>query len=95
MVDLTARKRAILIETDKEAAKAYALRIIAQLESIEKNDLERILHVTDDLGEGKKTITYSVSALLCQIHSHTLHHYASIGYLLLNWEFQLRILHLV
>ncbi|MGB2128334.1 MAG: DinB family protein [Flavicella sp.] len=80
-VDLTTRNRALLIETDQEAAKAYAMRIIAQLKSIENDDFKRILHVTDDLGRGKQTVTYSVAALLFQIHSHTLHHYASIGYI--------------
>lgn len=81
MVDLTSRKRALLIETNLEEAKIFALHIISQLEAIKNDDFDRVLHVTDDLGGGNKTATYSVAALLFQIHSHTLHHYASIGYI--------------
>lgn len=60
---------------------SYVATIIEKIQAIENDDMERLVLVSDDLGLGKVSTKYTVSAVLIQAHSHTLHHYASIGYL--------------
>ena len=45
-------------------------------------DAGTLLDVVDDLGGGRVSTPYTLGAALCQAHSHAIHHYACIGYLL-------------
>jgi hypothetical protein len=38
--------------------------------------------VRDDLGLGMVTANYTLAAALIQAHSHAIHHFASIGYII-------------
>ena len=40
------------------------------------------LRVIDDLGLGKVEINYSLSAILAQVNSHAIYHYAIVNYIL-------------
>ncbi|TGV01712.1 DinB family protein [Flavivirga rizhaonensis] len=80
-VDLTARKRDNKIETCCDSAKDYLLSLMDKLSRLDGN-LDKTIRVTDDLGLGKTEILYTLSALLAQANSHTIHHYAIINYIL-------------
>ena len=80
-VDLTARKRNTNIENDCGLAQIYLEEILDKLYQI-KNDDNKDLIVIDDLSLGKIEINYTLSALLAQANSHTIHHYAIINYIL-------------
>ena len=41
-----------------------------------------LLKVTDNLGEGKETIMYTLESILAQANTHATHHYAIISYVL-------------
>ena len=43
---------------------------------------ETIIEVSDDLGQGIVISPYTLAAALCQAHSHSIHHFACIGYML-------------
>ena len=81
-IDLTARKRNLETEQNIAAGLAYFERTITKLEALKNVDMSRILEVSDDLGGGKITAPYTLAAILIQAHSHAIHHYASIGYIL-------------
>jgi uncharacterized damage-inducible protein DinB len=83
-VDLTARKRNELAETKTNVGIDYFHRIIEQLDQVKNDDLNlnQIVKVSDDLGLGKITVNYTLSAALIQAHSHAIHHFASIGYII-------------
>lgn len=81
IVDLTLRKRDKNAENNCNVALQYLESIISQLKKLEyKDDMELI--VVDDLGTGKIEIKYTMSSLLAQANSHTIHHYAIINYIL-------------
>lgn len=80
-VDLTSRNRNVIFETCCDSAIEYYNEIIERLNAIEDIINDSII-VIDDLGSGKIEIEYSYSALLAQANSHTIHHYAIIGYIL-------------
>lgn len=80
-VDLTIRKRDILVETNCSSALSYYNVITNKLESI-NFDLDANVFVIDDLGNGKIKIKYTLGALLAQANSHAIHHYAIINYIL-------------
>lgn len=81
-VDLTERKRNNEVERNCDSAESYLNEIIEKLGQlfITESDIEII--VIDDLGLGKMEINYTLSALLAQGNSHTIHHYAIINYIL-------------
>lgn len=81
-IDLTARKRNALVEEHIAYALDYFEEIIAKLRNLKKDDLEAFVKVTDDLGLGKVTSTYTLGAILVQAHSHAIHHFASLGYII-------------
>lgn len=81
-IDLTARKRNTLAEEQIEVGVDYISSTISKLKAIVNDDLNRLVFVTDDLGLGRVTASYTVSAILIQAHSHAIHHYASIGYII-------------
>lgn len=80
-IDLTARKRNL--ETEELLAEGinYMAVIIGKLQNVKKEDFQLSVEVADDLGAGKVTARYTLSAILIQAHSHAIHHYASIGYI--------------
>ncbi|NMH89485.1 DinB family protein [Flavivirga algicola] len=80
-VDLTARRREHKIETCCDSAKGYLESLMNQLTHLDRN-LDETVRVIDDLGLGKTEIPYTLSALLAQANSHTIHHYAIINYIL-------------
>jgi len=81
-IDLTARKRNPLAEQEIEVGIQYIEKTIEKVIRLSEEQLEHLVLVTDDLGEGKITASYTVCAILIQAHSHATHHYASIGYII-------------
>jgi uncharacterized damage-inducible protein DinB len=88
LVDLTDRKRDQNVENLTDSALEY-LEVINQRLKLLTSPLDREIIVVDDMGMGKVKIKYTLSSLLAQANSHTIHHYAIINYILdgLNIEF--------
>ena len=82
VVDLTDRKRGTEAETDREKGIEYVQAVIRDLGGFVDADPATPVRVLDDLGLGKQEIPSTLGAGLCQAHSHAIHHYACIGYLL-------------
>lgn len=81
-IDLTARKRNKEAEEIIEVGEKYIVSTIEKLNYLTHVDLEQTVFVIDDLGNGKIRARYTLSAALIQAHSHAIHHYASIGYII-------------
>jgi uncharacterized damage-inducible protein DinB len=81
-IDLTARKRNELAEQKTAFGLAYFSETIEKLQSLKTIDLEQKVEVSDDLGLGMVTATYTLASVLIQAHSHAIHHFASIGYII-------------
>lgn len=79
-IDLTERRRNPLVECDCNCANDYLNSVINRLTKLD--NLDREVNVIDDLGLGKLTTKYTISAILVQANSHTIHHYAIINYIL-------------
>ena len=86
-VDLSARKRNEQVELKIAEGLSYFEKTIKKLEVLNSLDFEQVVLVVDDLGMGKVEQKYTLGGLLIQAHSHAIHHFAVIGYLLyLNGE---------
>ena len=81
-IDLTSRKRNELAEIKVEFGLNYFDQVMSELSSLEKEDLDMMVIVKDDLGQGMITANYTLAAALIQAHSHAIHHFASIGYII-------------
>ncbi|WP_299104893.1 DinB family protein [uncultured Tenacibaculum sp.] len=81
-VDFSDRERNTLAEQKTVEGIAYFERIIKQLRELEAEDFDKIISVTDDLGTGRVTANYTLGSALIQAHSHAIHHYASIGFII-------------
>ncbi len=81
-VDLTARKRNELAETKIAFGLAYFEKTISKLQEIKSQNFNTIVEVSDDLGLGNVTVNYTLASALIQAHSHAIHHFASIGYII-------------
>ena len=79
VIDFSNRERNELAQMKTDAGITYFRQIIDQLKLVNPEDFDKIVKVTDDLGTGKITTNYTLSSALVQAHSHTIHHYASIG----------------
>ena len=55
---------------------------IKRLRSLESKDFNTIVKVTDDLGLGIISANYTLAGILIQAHSHAIHHFASVGYVI-------------
>jgi len=80
-IDLTARKRNQLVERSARVGIAYFEQTLVKLEALKGADLDKIIDVSDDLGLGMVTAKYTLAAALIQAHSHAMHHFASLGYI--------------
>ncbi len=81
-VDLTARKRNELAETNTTIGIAYFNEVIDKLQNLKNADFNQLVQVSDDLGTGMVTVNYTLASALIQAHSHAIHHFASIGYII-------------
>jgi len=81
-VDLTARDRNELAETNIGVARNYLDDIVQKLNDIKDLDKDIPVEVVDDLGLGLVQVNYTLGSALCQAHSHAIHHFASLGYML-------------
>ncbi|MBL4854901.1 MAG: hypothetical protein JKY25_11770 [Robiginitomaculum sp.] len=83
-VDLTARTRNQLVERSPAMGIAYFETTLEKLRGLEGADMEQLIDVSDDLGLGMVTAKYTLAAALIQAHSHAMHHFASLGYIVTN-----------
>jgi len=88
-VDLSARKRNELAERKVAFGLQYFDTVIKQLEDLKSADLDVKVEVRDDLGLGMITANYTLASALIQAHSHAIHHFASIGYVISQLGIQL------
>ncbi len=88
-VDLTARKRNQLVEQSPAMCRAYFETVLEKLRKLKCEDMNRLINVSDDLGLGMITAKYTLAALLIQAHSHAMHHFASLGYIVTNLGLEL------
>lgn len=88
-VNLIHRKRNELVEVNRAEGITYFEYIISTLKLLEGENLKKNILVTDDLGNGPVKINYTIGAILAQAHSHAIHHYASIGYVIAQLELEL------
>ena len=63
--------------------------IIEKLKKFELEDFNKTVKVTDDLGLGVITVNYTLGGLLIQAHSHAIHHFSSVGYVISQLGIQL------
>jgi len=89
-IDLTKRTRSPKVEVSKDEVILYVTKVIDKINNLNENDLKRDVYVTDDLGLGKQIYKTTLEGILAQAQSHTIHHYATIGYLLasqnIDWK---------
>ncbi|MGV6846675.1 MAG: DinB family protein [Lutibacter sp.] len=81
-VNLINRARNVDYEKDKNQGIIYFNQVLNQLNKINPNDFNKIVIVKDDLGLGLYTSKYTLGSLLIQAHSHAIHHFASMGYII-------------
>lgn len=88
-ISLHKRKRNQLCEIETCAGNEYFSKIIAQVKNIDVADLNKKITVSDDMGMGLETVSYTLGAILMQANSHAIHHYASVGYLIFELGIEL------
>jgi len=81
-IDLTLRERSQMIESDCNCAISEINVVATKLKKLTDADLTLLLNVEDNLGNGNVILPYTLGALLAQANSHTIHHYAIIGYIM-------------
>ncbi len=81
-INLINRNRNELSETYTKNGIEYFEKTITQLQTLKFEDFNRIVKVTDDLGMGVISANYTLAAILIQAHSHAIHHFASVGYII-------------
>lgn len=81
-INLINRKRNELAENYTKNGIEYFEKTMTRLKSLEGEDFNKIVAVTDDLGLGVITANYTLAGILIQAHSHAIHHFASVGYII-------------
>lgn len=88
-INLINRKRNQLVEKYTKNGIEYFNEIIDQCKLLKNEDFNQLIEVTDDLGLGTVTVNYTLGAVLIQAHSHAIHHFASVGYVISQLGIQL------
>ncbi|MBP8793232.1 MAG: DinB family protein [Lutibacter sp.] len=88
-INLINRKRNEQAELETEMGILYFSEIMEKLHNLPQYDLNKIVKVTDDLGMGVVTANYTFIGILIQAHSHAIHHFASVGYVISQLGIQL------
>jgi len=81
-IDLAARKRNEMVEQYTINGLMYFETILGQLRALKFYNFNEIVEVRDDLGMGVVVVNYTLASALIQAHSHAIHHFASIGYII-------------
>lgn len=81
-IDLSDRRRGTRIETDPDAALVAIHRAACSMATLAGKSGSTLVRVRDDLGCGKIEMACTLDGLLCQAHSHAIHHFACIGHIL-------------
>ena len=81
-VNLAARKRNESVELKTELGIQYFNKILTKLKTLKSSDFNQLISVSDDLGTGIVVQEYTLGGLLIQAHSHAIHHFASLGYII-------------
>ena len=81
-INLINRKRNEKAENFTADGVTYFNEVIQKLQSLDTQEYNTMVTVTDDLGLGVVTANYTLSAMLIQAHSHAIHHFASVGYII-------------
>ena len=89
VVDFTDRKRNTICEEKTEIGIQYFNETILKLKQLEDVNLAIIIPVKDNLGSGIITVNYTLESALAYAHSHAIHHFASIGFLIYQLEIEL------
>lgn len=88
-IDFSDRARNLLSEQKTSFGIEYFNEVIISLENLNTNDFSKVVSVTDDLGSGRLTANYTLESVLLQAHSHTIHHFASIGFIIYQLKIEL------
>lgn len=88
-IDFSDRKRNVRAEEEIEEGLKYFEEVLSNLHHLNLKDLQKLINVTDDLGLGSVTVQYTLGAALVQAHSHAIHHFASVGYIIYQLGIQL------
>jgi len=88
-INLINRERSQLVENFTEKGINYFEETIEKLQQFENEDFDQIVNVTDDLGSGIITANYTLAGILIQAHSHAIHHFSSVGYIISQLDIQL------
>lgn len=81
-IDLAARKRNELVEQYTVHGLLYFETVLKKLDALKSSDFNELYQVRDDLGMGEVIANYTLASALIQAHSHAIHHFASIGYII-------------
>ena len=81
-INLINRKRNELAEKYTQHGITYFEEILQRLKLLQMADFNKIVMVTDDLGLGIVSANYTLGGILIQAHSHAIHHFASVGYVI-------------
>ncbi len=88
-VDFSVRERNPIASETTNGGIEYFNQVITKLRALSESDLKMIISVTDELGTGKITTHYSLATTLVQAHTHAIHHYALIGFIIDRLKIQL------
>ncbi|REE82208.1 DinB family protein [Lutibacter oceani] len=81
-INLINRKRNLQSENYTKYGLEYFNETLLKLNSLKNQDFNKIIKVSDDLGLGIITANYTLAGVLIQAHSHAIHHFASVGYVI-------------
>ncbi len=90
-IDLTARRRDEVLSTNKDAAIHFIYQLQETLLSYIDVSTDYLIHVMDDMGQGKVTVDYTLESILAHANSHAVHHYAIIGYVLDRLNIEIKV----
>ncbi len=82
VIDFSNRERNELAQQKTASGIEYFNNTLKELETLKNTDLDVLIKVSDDLGNGKVITNYTLGAALVQAHSHAIHHYSSIGFIM-------------
>jgi uncharacterized damage-inducible protein DinB len=89
-VNFSDRKRNTICEENTQEGIRYFKETIKRLHEFKVEDSQKIIAVIDNLGTGEVTINYTLESALAYAHSHAIHHFASIGFLVNQLEIELQ-----